>query len=89
MVRNPLGAVTSLTSGTYLRQLAVSVTLDGVDLTFKLRAAQHTAPQRNCATRPITSDFYRATAKHMHGIAIDILSVRLSNAYIVTKRDNC
>jgi len=30
--------------------------------------------------------FYRATAKH--GIAIDILSVRLSNACIVTKRDN-
>ena len=30
--------------------------------------------------------FYRATAKHTHGIAVEILSVCLSNACIVTKR---
>ena len=41
----------------------------------------------------INDSFYRATAKHMHGLAIDILpvclSVRLSKAWIVTKHDNC
>ena len=44
-------------------------------------------------TKMLTNDFYRATEKHMHGIAIVILSVRLSdclsNACVVTKRDNC
>jgi len=38
----------------------------------------------------ICKGFYRATANHMHGIAVEILSVRpsvrLSNACIVTKR---
>jgi len=34
----------------------------------------------------LTNHFYRATAKHTHGIAVEILSVRLSNACIVTKR---
>ena len=34
--------------------------------------------------------FYRATVKHTHSLAIDIcLSVRLSNACIVTKQNNC
>jgi len=34
-----------------------------------------------------SSSFYRATAKHTHGLAVDICpSVCLSNACIVTKR---
>ena len=55
----------------------------GADLVFELFRVD-----TFCSGEP----FYRATAKHTHGIVIDILSVRpfvcLSNVCIVTKRDN-